>query len=84
MEAEDVLMQQIKDALEIRRNIAEGTIVLLDAGKVQKAFDYMMAAKTTTPFKPRWTENVRLWGLIAMAAGFMLLAVVLSIWHSVL
>jgi hypothetical protein len=84
MESEDVLMQQIKDALEIRRNIAEGTIVLLDAGKVQKAFDYMMAAKTTKPFKPNWNENLKLWGLIAMAAGFMALAVGLSIWHTFL
>ena len=84
MESEEVLMQQIKDALEIRRNIAEGTIVLLDAAKVQKAFDYMMAAKTTTPFKPRWTENLKLWGLIAMATGFMALAVGLSIWHTFL
>jgi hypothetical protein len=81
MESEDVLLQQIKDALEIRRNIAEGTIVLLDAGKVQKAFDYIKAAETTEPIRPRWSENLKLWGLIAIASWGMVLAVVLSIIH---
>lgn len=81
MEAEEMLMEKIADALQLRRDIDSGSVVLLEADKVQKAFDSMMKAKVTKPVKPKLSENVKLWGLIATASGFMALAVVLSIWH---
>lgn len=82
MNVEEDLLKQITDALDIRHGIAEGKIVLLDAAKVQKAFDYMMAAKTTTPIKPRLSENHKLWILVGIATWGMFAAVALSIWHT--
>lgn len=84
MEAEEELISKIADALQLRRDIDSGSVVLLEADKVQKAFDGMMKAKVTKPVKPKLSENVKLWGLIAAATGFMFAAVVLSIWHTFL
>jgi hypothetical protein len=84
MEAEEQLMQQIRDALELRRLIAEDEVILLDSDKAIQAFDLMTKARIHKPKKPRLSENLKLWGLVAIAGGSMLAAVILSIWHLIL
>ena len=75
MEAEEQLMQQIRDALELRRLIAEDEVILLDSDKAIQAFDLMTKARIHKPKKPRLSENLKLWGLVAIAGGSMLAAV---------
>jgi hypothetical protein len=81
MDAEEQLLQQIRDALDMRKQIKEGTIILLDSEKAVKAFDLMTKAKVDHPIKPRWTENHKLWILVGIATWGMVLAVALSIWR---
>jgi hypothetical protein len=79
MNDEDLLLQKIRDALQLRKDIDSGDVVLLDGEKVKKAFDYLQRAKVSKAVKPRLSENAKLWGLVAIATWGMAIAVALSV-----
>ena len=82
MNDEDLLLQRIRDALQLRKDIDSGDVVLLDGEKVKKAFDYLQRAKVSKAAKPRLSENTKLWVLVGIATWGMFAAVALSIWHT--
>jgi hypothetical protein len=64
----------IKDALDLKQQIDDGVLTVLDTQRVHEALDFLQSKTPTIKSRDR-----QLWGLAVLAAGMMLTAVVLSI-----
>jgi hypothetical protein len=83
--AEDKLLSEIRDALKLRREINEGDVVILDSGKANAAIECLTTLFNTPDVmfvapkkKLFWTENIGLGAMSVIAAGIILVALLLA------
>jgi hypothetical protein len=81
-DANDALFLRVKAAIDLKGQVDDGTLIVLDSQRVHDALTWMMASKTGEAVRIKrfnFRENRQLWGLVFGASACMLAAVVLSV-----
>lgn len=80
-DANDALFLRVKAAIDLKGQVDDGTLIVLDSKRVHDALTWMMASKTGEAVRVKrfaFRENRQLWGLIFGASACMLAAAVFS------